>query len=118
MNRPDKRLRKSILTSLLLFLVVLGAQASAYAGTVRGMLFRRDGYGRSYAAPYVGVSLYNQQIGRSSLAYTGSDGMYYLYNVPPGKYNLEIWLTPNRPISYTINVTNGAYTDIAPIEIP
>ena len=30
----------------------------------------------------------------------------------------SVFLMGNRPISYTINVTNGAYTDIAPIEIP
>jgi hypothetical protein len=118
MKRSGKRIRKSIYSSLLLFLFVFIAQASAYASTVRGMLFRRDGYGTAYAAPYVGVSLYNSQQGRSSLAYSGTDGMYYLYNVPPGDYSLQIWLAPNRPVVYTIRVLNVPYVDIAPIQIP
>jgi len=101
--------------SLLLFTL----SAFTYAGTVRGRLDRRDSYGRIYPAVYVQVTLFQQGKGRSAPAYTGTDGMYYLYNVPPGTYSLEIWAYPNRPpIVYTIYVSNQQLTDIAPIQVP
>jgi len=50
------------------------------------------------------VTLFNQSIGRSTPAYAGPDGMYYLYNVPPGFYYLEVWVTPNTPIVYQVQV--------------
>jgi hypothetical protein len=100
--------------SLLLCLIVFVFTAYAYAGTVRGKLERRG-----YAAEHVGVTLYNQREGRSSYAYTGSDGMYYLYNVPPGTYYLEIWIQPDRePLRYEVQVYSQPLTDIAPIVIP
>ena len=43
--------------------------------------------------------------------------MYYLYNIPPGVYTLEVWV-PNSPMSYQIQVDGQAYTDIAPIRVP
>lgn len=102
-----------------LTLVLLILSAFTYAGTVRGRLDRRDGYGRTYPAVYVAVTLYNERLGRSAPAYSGTDGMYYIYNVPPGTYYLEIWPYPNqRPIVYTIYVSNQPVTDIAPIQIP
>jgi hypothetical protein len=109
----------SSLKILLLSLVVFIATASVYAGTVRGRLDRRDAYGRVYPAAYVVVTLYNQQIGRSSPVYSGNDGMYYLYNVPPGPYLLEIWIYPNQePLRYGIQVYDQPLTDIAPILLP
>ena len=117
-TRLGKEIRRSLFTGLWLSLFLFAAEASAYASTVRGMLFRRDGYGRAYAAPYVPVTLENGIRGRSSVAYSGTDGMYYLYNVPPGDYYLQIWLNPNEPLVYRITVANGPYTDIAQIQIP
>lgn len=103
----------------LLFLCCATA-APSQAGTVRGRLFRMV-YGRPYPAPYVAVTLFNQQMGRSRPAYTDTSGMYYLFNVPPGVYQLEIWWSRNPndlPYRYTISVSNNPYTDIAPIRIP
>jgi hypothetical protein len=117
-TQVGKRIQKSLLSSLLLFLLLFVAQASAYAGTVRGVLLRRDGSGNQYAAPYIKVSLNNEERGRSALAYSGTDGMYYLYNVPAGDYLLEIWLTPTKPLRYKISVSDQPYTDIAQIFIP
>jgi|GEM_PF-1866076 hypothetical protein len=113
------RVRRSIRKLAGLTFVLLILSASTYASTVRGRLDRRDGYGRLYPAVYVPVTLYNDGNGRSAPAYTGPDGMYYLYNVPPGTYSLEIWAYPNqRPIVYTIYVYNQPLTDIAAILIP
>jgi hypothetical protein len=97
-----------------LALFSLVATASAYATTVRGMLVRPD---RS-AAAYLAVTIWNQAQGRSSYAYTGTDGMYYIYNVPPGTYVLEIWLNNNNAIRYTIQVPNQPMFDISPIVVP
>ncbi len=104
---------------LLLFLIVCAATASAAAATVRGRLDRRDAYGNIYRAAYVGVTLNNQYVGRSSMTYTGEDGMYYLYNVPPGSYYLEVWIQPGRqPLVYQVQVGNAPFSDIPPILLP
>ena len=104
---------------VVLAFVLFTVSAFTYAGTVRGRVDRRDGYGRVYPAVYVAVTLFQQGKGRSAPSYTGSDGMYYLYNVPPGTYNLEIWAYPNQPpIVYTIYVGDQPLTDIKPIQIP
>jgi hypothetical protein len=114
-----QRVTSSIVRLVGLTLVLFTLSAFTYAGTVRGRLDRRDYYGRIYPAVYVRITLYNDRVGRSAPAYTGTDGMYYLYNVPPGYYTLEIWRYPNqRPIVYTIQVSNQPITDIAPIQIP
>ena len=114
-----RRVKSSFGRLAVLTFVICMLSASTYAGTVRGRLDRRDGYGRIYPAVYVRVTLYNDRVGRSAPAYSGTDGMYYLYNVPPGSYLLEIWPYPNQPpIVYTIYVSDQALTDIAPIVIP
>jgi hypothetical protein len=116
-RQVGKGIRKSLVSSVLLLLLLFVAQASAFAGTVRGMLLRRGGDGNQYAAPYVKVSLNNEERGRSALAYSGTDGMYYLYNVPAGNYLLEIWVSPTKVQRYKISVSDQPYTDIARIEI-
>jgi hypothetical protein len=96
----------------LAFVVLTTGLASA--ATVRGRLIHANGY---FAAG-VAVTVFNPQLGRSSPAYTGPDGMYYLYNVPPGYYNLEIWINPGgAPIVYQIQV-GEPYTDIPQIGVP
>jgi hypothetical protein len=97
-----------LLSSILTFAV----PPSVPAGVVRGRLVRNG-----YPAPHIGVSLYNQYIGSSSVAYTDREGMYYLYNVPPGEYFLQIWIS-NQPLVYKIVVYNQPYTDIPPIGVP
>jgi hypothetical protein len=114
-----QRARSSSFKFILISLIVFVTTASAYAGTVRGRLDRQDGYGRAYPAVYVGVTLYNPQLGRSAPSYSDNDGMYYLYNVPPGEYLLEIWVYPGRdPMVFKIQVSNQPVTDISPILIP
>ncbi|HZI48474.1 MAG TPA: carboxypeptidase-like regulatory domain-containing protein [Pyrinomonadaceae bacterium] len=111
------RVTRSIARLAGVALILFTLSAFTYAGTVRGRVDRRDGYGRISPAVYVPITLYQEGKGRSAPAYTGKDGMYYLYNVQPGTYSLEIWVSPNRPIVYTIYVSDQSLTDIAPIQI-
>lgn len=115
---PTKWIRCINIALLISLLLTFVGTASAQGATVRGRLDRRDGQGRLYPATYVSVTLNSPKMGRSSQAYTGADGMYYLYNVPPGDYQLEVWAYPGRaPITYNIRVYDRPYTDIYPILI-
>src|SRR5262245_24746381 len=69
---------------------------SAEAATVRGRLVRRTPQG-FYPAQGVPVTVFSREKGRSGASYSGPDGMYYLYNIPPGPYTLEVWVYPNQP---------------------
>ena len=105
-----------------LVLMVLGLllQSDALAAsTVRGKLVRRTPYG-TYPASGISVSVYalNSNMGRSRRSYTDASGFYYLYNIPPGRYKLEVWVA-NPPWNYDIVVDGSQqFTDIAPIQVP
>lgn len=86
--------------------------SSSFAATVRGRISRGN-----YPAPYITVTLYSQQYGWSSPALTGFDGMYYLYNVPPGQYMLHLWFGGPQPLVYTITVQDPL-TDLLPLSVP
>ncbi len=101
------------------FLVVLVMVQAATAATVRGRLIRYVNGGQ-YPAGGMAVTVYNQYTGRSSPAYTGPDGMYYLYYVPPGGYYLEVWTSRDPrvpPTVYPVQVVEP-YTDIPQIAVP
>jgi hypothetical protein len=93
-------------------LLVVVAQAAG-AATVRGRLIHA---GNSYPAAGLAVTVYNQGLGRSSPAYSGADGMYYLYNIPPGYYYLEVWIGA-QPMVYQVQVIEP-YVDIPQIIVP
>lgn len=94
---------------LLSFVAIFFLAAALHAGTVRGMILRNN-------QPWQGVTvtIIAPGIGRSSPAFTGPDGMYYEFNVPPGQYTLEIWINGTRaqPMMYPITVFNQPYTDL------
>lgn len=97
---------------LALFFILTSVAANA--ATIRGRLVYSNGYPAAGAA----VTVLNRQVGRSSPGYAGANGMYYLYNIPPGYYYLEVWLRPGaKPIVYQIQVL-GPYIDIPPITVP
>ena len=106
--------KRRITTPLAVLILVIIAAVEAIAGgsTVRGRLVREG----NYPAAGVEVSLLavNTKLGRSSRSYSGTDGMYYIRNVPPGEYDLELWVA-KEPVTYRITVRDGEYTDIAPI---
>jgi len=92
----------------------------AAAATVRGRLDRIYPNGARSPAQGVAVTIYNQNLGRTTAAYAGSDGLYYLYNIPTGSYYLEVWTSRDPrvpPTVYQINV-GEPYTDIPPIVVP
>lgn len=96
------------------------AAAESIAGNVRGQLLRRGPQG-IYPASGIAVTVYTQLKGRSQPSYSGSDGMYYLYNIPAGRYFLEIWAHGfgNRPVVFEIVVNDQQpFTDVAPVTVP
>jgi len=95
-----------------LFVFTLAAEVIAGGSTVRGRLVRRG----NYPAAGVELSLTSPSLGRSPKSYSGTDGMYYIRNVPPGNYTLELWVG-KQPLTYNITVRPGEYTDIAPITL-
>lgn len=114
-----QRLARLALSVFVWFLFCVAVVSSANAATVRGRLDRLDGYGRHYPAPYITVTVSNQQTKRT--AHTDVQGMYYIPNVPPGKYTLEIWRSRDpkqRPMVFSIVVYNRPYSDVAPIVVP
>ncbi|MBI3048402.1 MAG: carboxypeptidase regulatory-like domain-containing protein [Acidobacteria bacterium] len=107
------------IAALVLCFTVLTA-AESLAGNVRGLLLRRGPQG-TYPAAGIAVTVYAQQLGRSRPGYSGSDGMYYLYNVPAGWYYLEIWAHGfgNPPLVFQIFVNDQQpFTDVTPVTVP
>ena len=107
--------------SVLAVVVALGLSGVAVlaASTVRGRIVRKGPSGQ-YAVPGVPISVYatGSNLGRSAQVYTGSDGMYYLSNVRPGTYQLEVWVSKQQRLTYNIHVKDQPFTDIAPVVIP
>ena len=82
-------------------LVIFLTAGLVEAATVRGRLVHANGY----PAAGVAVTVFNQQLGRSSPAYAGPDGMFYLYNIPQGYYYLEVWIQPGgAPLVYQVQI--------------
>jgi hypothetical protein len=94
-----------------LLAIPLAAHAAA---TVRGKVVHDKD--KNAAAGYR-VTVANEK-GRTSPARVGPDGMYYIYNVSPGEYQLEIWV-PNAaaPAVFKIQVVEP-YTDVPQLAVP
>jgi hypothetical protein len=78
---------------------------------VRGMIvFNAEPVSR------IGVSIGRPESTEREFGYsfTGKDGMYYMYTVPPGPYILRVHTNPIR--NYKI-VVKSCLEDIAPIDI-
>jgi hypothetical protein len=95
----------------------LASAALLYAGNIRGRILRAGPRG-DYPAGGIAVRVWRQGAGWSGAVYSGPDGMYYLYRIPPGQYSLCVWPTPkSRPFTYAIQVSNQPWTDLAPIRL-
>jgi hypothetical protein len=85
--------RRSSIRALILVVTVLVAAPwpALAASTVRGKLYRQNSGGQSYGASGIPVRLVHKTRGPSARSYSGSDGMFYINNVPPGDYTLEVF---------------------------
>ena len=99
--------------AILLVATALVLPPIAEAATVRGQLLRRG-----KPAPFLTVTLSGQP-GRSSPTTTGSDGMFYLLNVPAGCYTLEVWVGSKQEPSATFanHCVKDPLTDIPPVQL-
>jgi len=80
-------------------LVLLASAANA--ATVHGQLVYAS---NNAPAPYVGVRLNAPSRGASEFAYSGSDGKYYIRNVPAGEYQLEVWCGGKLVVAIAVTV--------------
>lgn len=88
--------------------------------TVRGRVDRK-GDSKSYPAAFVKVTIVpyvsKNDKKAATLAYTGSDGLYY-FHVRPANYLLQVWVSETESKRFIITVANQKYVDVAPIVIP
>ncbi len=86
--------------------------AAANAATVRGKVTYSGG------KPVVGaaVTVTNASQQSSTEAYTDAQGMYYLRNVPAGRYTLNV-KTSKGTRSMPITVTSAQYSDAPAVTI-
>jgi hypothetical protein len=89
-------LRILIVGYLVLLFLLVGVGSAA---TVRGQLV----YANNAPAAFVAVRLSAPGRGASEFAYSGSDGKYYLRNIPAGTYQLEVWR--GGKVAVTVAVT-------------
>jgi hypothetical protein len=80
--------------------------------TVRGQILRNQ-----FPVAGVPVTLFSNIYGRSALAYSGGDGMYYFYNIPIGLYTVELWTFGQAQGVLNVQV-NPPYTDIQRLYVP
>ena len=93
-------------------IVFLSLASAAFADTVRGKVCHTDG---TTAYPGAVVTLVSTS-GESAPVYTGSDGMYYLRNVPAGVYMMHVKTNAGTRV-LRITVLRRNYTDIAPVNV-
>ena len=87
------------------------------AATVRGQVSCSGGNRAALTAYY--ATVFRGDIGRSKQGPVGQDGRFYLYNVPKGKFALELWLRSNPgapPKVFEIQVSDP-YTDVPSLNI-
>jgi hypothetical protein len=104
-------MRKTL--SFLVILTAVSIASIAHAETVRGKIVYPDG-----VTPHVNVAvtLESAGSGRSGTVYSGSDGMFYLENVPPGQYSMEI-KSPNETRTVPVVVARKDVNDVAPVAV-
>lgn len=96
---------------LFLTVILIAIAPAALAGTVRGKVIRADGAPHESAAVSLGSGS-----GNSSPVYTGRDGMFYIRNVQPGTYTVEV-KSPRQTKKFRVTVQAAEYTDLAPIAV-
>jgi hypothetical protein len=87
----------------------------ARALLVRGRI-QRIVNGKASPVQGIQVTLSNAQAVRSKPSFSDHGGMYYLYNMLPGEYQLEVWVT-SPPKVYKVSI-NAPQTDLPPVIVP
>lgn len=80
--------------------------AAAHAATVRGKVT----YSNGAACAGAEVKVVDQSQRSSTEAYSDEQGMFYLHNVPPGRYTLKV-KTNRSTKSVPITVVAAEYSD-------
>jgi hypothetical protein len=88
---------------------------SVHGTTLRGSLGQKFAKGDIIPIPGLRVTLTD---GNRTLAeaYSGYDGKYYISNIAPRDYLLEVWFASKRPSSFIIHAHSDPYTDIGLLE--
>jgi hypothetical protein len=115
----------------ILIIILLVFSGFIYAQNVRGMLIypaqNNSDVFNYIPHPYLEVYLVENRVtsnynlaGCEHNYITGSDGMYYFYDVEPGSYYLVVRYFNGNILQFTINIRNvqNGFFDIAAIEIP
>lgn len=89
--------RRILIVGCLVLLLLLAGVGRA--ATVHGQLV----YANNAPAAFVAVRLSAPGRGASEFAHSGSDGKYYLRNIPAGTYQLEVWR--GGKVAVTVAVT-------------
>ncbi len=105
--------RTAFLRAVSLSLLLVLAVGSARAASVRGQVVHRNGK----PATGMAVTVSDHKKFRSVRAKVGGDGMYYLSNIPAGKYYLEVWVNPQSPSVYQVTVSEP-HTDMPKVTVP
>lgn len=93
---------KKVFTLILILLFICNSFAINLRGQVRGYNVYNGFF------PYVSAQV-NLYIGRNPIiSYTDNYGMYYFYNIPPGRYTIQIG---NYRFLYDV-IGNTAWQDI------
>jgi hypothetical protein len=104
--------RRGLAAAIVAVLAIVCMTAHADAQTVRGRLMKG-----AYPIAGIGVRVTSPTHGTSGVAYSGPDGMYYLVNIPPGTYTLQVLDIPRAPLLFQIIVHQQQWVDIAPIQV-
>ncbi len=86
--------------------------AAAQAATVRGKVRYSNGRACAGAA----VTVVNAAQRSSTEAYSNEQGMFYLHNVPPGRYTLKV-KTNRATKSVPITVAGADYSDAPAVTV-
>jgi hypothetical protein len=108
--------RPMAIAILTIVAAVCGAATQADASTVRGRLVKQTPKG-PIPAEGIAVTLLSPSAGRSATSYSDRDGMYYLFNVPPGVWYLCIRVSASSQQEYSIQVSSQEFIDITPISL-
>ena len=102
-------IRRLSITLLVTLFISTMAQA---ATTVRGRVLAVDGT----PYPSAAVTLQTSSGAKLPTVYTGGDGMFYVPNVAPGAYKMNV-RTSRSEASFSVNAQSQAYSDVAPVNV-